>query len=398
MPRLGCNGFSMFAASWRAELEAEQGRRLAGMEELMVAATPLWAAISADEKRQWKERAKEYKRTDEFSERKRAFRRRGAPEPAGQQRGRPLPDEDEELADEEEDYDDDFDPGVPMLRRPIHPQPRGKLAAKAAQDAETLDRILSGLSLEEVKQQRWLLVAVETYGPETGEAVAELALVEWSLEQGILEEYHRLIGPTVLPAEQAEDAGRLAARSHGIPLEPAAGLKELTMSRRGVLRNVLGRCEPELAWEKGLRLGMYKTERPRREQLLASAEGGRRLLLCPAAEVARVRRALETLCGAEELVYDGFPLADGRYLQLEQVVEQLGAVSASLPADKQGWAGRGKELLGQSSARWDHLPALHCSFHQHPAPNRHCALANARKHVFGLFQALRLPYNLPFNL
>ena len=321
MPRLGCNGFSMFAASWRAELEAERGRRLGGTEELMAAATPLWAAASAAEKRLWKERAKEYKKTAEFSERKRAFRRRGAPEP------RPAPTEEEkEPAEDEDDYDDDFDPGVPMFRGPA-----AAASAKASRDAAELRRILAGLSLEQVKQQRWLLATVETFGADADEAPAELALLEWSLDQGILEEYHRLIGPTLLRPEQAEEARTHAARTHCIPLEPPAGLRELTMSRRGVLRNVLGRCEPELAWEKGLRLGMYKTERPEPAHLLVSEAGERRrrLLLCRAEDVGRLASALETLCLREQMVYEGFPLSPSRYLQLEQAVEQLGAVSGT---------------------------------------------------------------------
>lgn len=389
MPRkLPCNGFSMFATEKRAELEAACGRRFKGMEELIGAATPLWAGTSQAEKRLWKARAKEYKRTEEFKERKRAFRRlpqvichsgTGAPAPIG------APEPTAVLSEsEQEDYDDDFDPGVPMARPPPSlKSPKQRIRAA-----------LSGRDAESVRGLRWLVASVSTFGSASADAPAEVGLVEWSLAGGILEEYHRCIGGWSLSPSQAEVAEKEAARSHGIPLAGIPGHADFATSRLAVLRNLLARSEPGLAWAQGLRCGLYNnaTTEPDEEDFVAD-EHGRRPLIVLDEEAGQVKAAIAKLCQEESMCYEGFPLDTTRYWPLSAFAEALGQLG-----EENGtvWAGRGRALLKETSGRWDDVTGMYCSYHA-PLTNHHCAIAKARKGAFGLFKVLKAVYDLPFH-
>ena len=88
MGRLGCNGFSLFAEQMRPSLEEARGRELGKLNELISAAGPFWQALSEEEKRLWKERARHFKRSDNYSAGK---KRRLRSARSGGAAGRPKP-------------------------------------------------------------------------------------------------------------------------------------------------------------------------------------------------------------------------------------------------------------------------------------------------------------------
>lgn len=450
----------MFATHMRPRLEASTGRKLAGMEELIAAANPLWAAVPEAEKREWKEKAKEYRKTEEYHQRKRTFRRRAGrlPEPLtvaaaaataavdkaspaataataakGPAAARPL--------DEEDDYDSDFDPGVPMVRGPLpnsthnndNHKDRGEVEGSAESAGPAREKLRTAPSLmpqldggtgssflehkkavdkvrvrsfllancpsrdadglvATMKRCRWLSASAQTFGDVGGRRLpAELAVVEWSLSGGILEEYHRLLGPwTGLSAAAEAAATERAERTHGVPLAGCPECPEFTMSRRAVLRNVLGRVEPAIATGQGLRVGLYKEGLGKAETAVLPGEmvSGRRWLVVVGSEWEEVVGGLRELAESEGIAYEGLPVTPERVVVAEAVAEVLAELAGSTAATEAV-----ARLAGPG--RWDDVAEMYCSFHA-PTRNPHCALAVARKTLFTLFALLKSPYNLPF--
>lgn len=80
MPKLGCNGFSLFAEQMRPSLEELKGKCLGKFNDLISAAGPYWQGLPEDEKREWKERARHYKRSDTYHAKKKHQRHRRLPD------------------------------------------------------------------------------------------------------------------------------------------------------------------------------------------------------------------------------------------------------------------------------------------------------------------------------
>ena len=409
MPKLACNGFSMFAAHCRPGLEATRGRAFGGMEELIEAANPLWSGLGESEKREWKERAKEYKKTEEYYERKRAFRRRGPAKSRSTAQDQAVDADDED----QDDYDSDFDPGVPMVRGPLPaptvapnslPAPSSaqevRLDRKQAADKRRVSAFLAGCSdVEAVKRVRWLQVSVQSYGPEC-RLPAEVALVEWSLGRGIMEEYFRIVGGWSPPSGEATAATKWAEEGHGIGLSGVgADVGEWTMSRRSVLRNVLGRTEPGIAVEQGVGVGLYASGLGEAggSEVLPGDSSGRRWVLVLRSELEEVLESLGRLKEETEMKYEGLPVTEDRYVLAEAVLEALSERASGVLE-----AGRASSFLQPLYSQttgpgaWEQAAGIFCSFHA-PARNRHCAIAQARSTVFAAFALLKNLYGLPFN-
>lgn len=433
----------MFASQARAELEAVMGRKLEGMEEVMKAASPLWSTLTVEQKAEWKSRAKDYRLTSEYRERRRTFRHKAGstrlplPGHPSQPLPDPDPDPDSDL-DLDADYSDNFDPGVPMVRgivpEPSPPEPTTPAAAptmptwleeKLAADkaavrsfilANCPENATTATRVEVAKRCRWLFASVQSYGEvkvdgRARQIPAEVGLVEWSLGGGILEEYFRILGPWEgLEAPAAAAATARAALTHQLPLSGSPESAEFETSTRQVLLNFLGRSEPGVAGAEGVGVGLYKsgTEAVRgwktgRGALLGGPEWAgedavgraRRWLVVLAGEVESVLGGFAHLAHCAALNYPGVPNSKDRIILAEALVEVLAELAADPAAVDATVATAPRVVPHIQGPAWDRMEAMYCSFH---APNRntHCAIATARKAIFHFFANLKDSYGLPF--
>lgn len=77
MPKnVSCNSFYMFMIETRKRLESRGERFPRGLEDVVEVAAGLWENMSQEQKNVYKEKAKDYKKSDEFSQHKKTVKSR----------------------------------------------------------------------------------------------------------------------------------------------------------------------------------------------------------------------------------------------------------------------------------------------------------------------------------
>ncbi|VDM54877.1 unnamed protein product [Angiostrongylus costaricensis] len=109
--------------------------------------------------------------------------------------------------------------------------------------------------IDKIKEVRFLIAAVQTFGNLDGMCLmAEYAMNEFNLRDGVIDRFFTLVGPWQIPNEiQRHRAEFHANETHRIPL--TIGFTQ--MDKRQLVTEILGRCEPDIARSQGISVGLY---------------------------------------------------------------------------------------------------------------------------------------------
>ncbi|KAH7726724.1 Maelstrom domain containing protein [Aphelenchoides avenae] len=329
-------------------------------------------------------------------------------------RGPKLPKQPEkkyEEFDDDDDYDEDFNFG-PVTETPkleaitLAGSEVNFMKDKHKRDKQRLLDFLDTYKLKNttsfIKKIRFLFVSVQTYGSVDGVVIpAELALNEFDLEHGIIDRYSTIVGtPQPLSEIQKYRVQYHVNETHRIPVD-------LPRNQNKLFEEILGRTEPTIAVQQGLRVGLYRsglmpfqadgrnlTEPP----TLASGPDGRRWLICLQHEFHDIRESLEYLKNAKGLSYEGFPVTEDRFIFAHTFVEAMAEFACGSPKPGyEGWLDSfGKPQQAEFETPWERHVKIFCKFHA-GRRNHCCASATAARSCFAMFFALEEAYDLEFG-
>uniref|UniRef100_A0A0R3RGA5 Maelstrom domain-containing protein n=1 Tax=Elaeophora elaphi TaxID=1147741 RepID=A0A0R3RGA5_9BILA len=269
------NGFILFAQELRIKIT---GHRHFYRDDILSPyfiriVTPLWERLTSEEKRVWKDRAKVKRQVEDYfamlQQPKKYVKRtkceNGAVnEQIDETKNRA---ENGKIFDEfdENDYPEDSMIGKPLNERDYDSEGNGisqwTYLEKYEKDKERVLAFLRTLSgMDEIRRARFLFISMQTYGEVDGMCIpAEIAICEFNLKHGIIDKYTSIIGPWRLNNEiQRRRAEFHANETHRIHLNMLDGKRFKAPNQIACLREILGRCEPTIAQQQGVFVGLYR--------------------------------------------------------------------------------------------------------------------------------------------
>ncbi|XGW29211.1 hypothetical protein V3C99_008764, partial [Haemonchus contortus] len=399
-------GFSLYAEHLGGKLG---GTRSPVCDLLYERARPAWQKLTAHEKQIWTNRAMELARLDP---RRRCFdvrnnmprngeyvsrRRRRAEQRSEDFRRLPL------VAEDEIEEDEFFTVGQPINTTENESDCLDQLLAGKFDDdrKKVREAILSQTDgcTEKIKELRFLLAAVQTFGNVDGMCLmAEYAMNEFNLRDGVVDRFSTLVGPWQIPNDiQRNRAEFHSNETHRIPLTIAS----TQYDKRQLVMEILGRCEPEIARRQGIRVGLYSDEKEdiddrfnrlfvgdKNPYLLADEEG-RRWVICLKQEYRNMLAATQHLARSLGLDYSGFPCSEQRYVLADAFLAGLAdCLQGEALSEAGAWlAALGKHLPEEFATPWERSGELFCSRHR-VERNSCCATVTASRATFIILYAV----------
>ncbi|KAK0407369.1 hypothetical protein QR680_019159 [Steinernema hermaphroditum] len=393
--------------------------------KMIECAQPLWNKMSEEEKKVWQKRAQSVKLVAGTSAAEKNRKGKKVPKTL------PSEDEDEDFFDGEVD---EFDIGAVQVERETSgPAVDSRSKTKRDSDAEKIGLWLRSFGqkhLADVKRARFLFASVQTYGDLDRKVIpAEIALVEFSLRHGILDLYSTVIGPWDVPNDVLRFRANFNCKeTHKIPLDLKTMLKmgiKFT-HKKDVIGEILGRVEPLVAQNQGLKVGLYRegvfefddefeirssTLRDGKinaatvvqhlsdtKPILPGNDAEHRWIVCLDHELDWVVRAMEHLKSDTGLEYEHFPTAPDRFVSVSAFVD---AFKRHVQEDAKAidyanlFASLGTPKFGdeETSTPSEANNRLFCPFHR-KVLNPCCASMAACRACFGIFSTLKDAYDL----
>ncbi|KAK0407359.1 hypothetical protein QR680_019155 [Steinernema hermaphroditum] len=393
--------------------------------KMIECAQPLWNKMSEEEKKVWQKRAQSVKLVAGTSAAEKNRKGKKVPKTL------PSEDEDEDFFDGEVD---EFDIGAVQVERETSgPAVDSRSKTKRDSDAEKICLWLRSFGqkhLADVKRARFLFASVQTYGDLDRKVIpAEIALVEFSLRHGILDLYSTVIGPWDVPNDVLRFRANFNCKeTHKIPLDLKTMLKMgiKFAHKKDVIGEILGRVEPLVAQNQGLKVGLYRegvfefddefeirssTLRDGKikaatvvqhlsdtKPILPGNDAEHRWIVCLDHELDWVVRAMEHLKSDTGLEYEHFPTAPDRFVSVSAFVD---AFKRHVQEDAKAidyanlFASLGTPKFGdeETSTPSEANNRLFCPFHR-KVLNPCCASMAACRACFGIFSTLKDAYDL----
>lgn len=188
----------------------------------------------------------------------------------------------------------------------------------------------------------------------------EMAIVEYTLKEGITKTFHQFIWPDIIPEGYRFKAQDHSDKTHKIPLEKMEDFEDSTDFKK--------------IWQQ-----MLDTVKDG-----VSQDGQYPPLYCMIKDYERVRFMVDWLWekSGAPLRYDN-PL--GKIFSLEEILSRLLAFSGKEETVNINPAFIATQLDG---SQWDYTPNTVCSFHDKADVSRFCALACVRKCVYAISDML----------
>ncbi|PAV83951.1 hypothetical protein WR25_21704 isoform A [Diploscapter pachys] len=173
----------------------------------------------------------------------------------------------------------------------------------------------TGGKRDTIKDLRFLMASVQTYGNLDGTCMlAEYAMNEFSFKDGVIDRFSTVVGPWTIENDiQRSRAMFHANETHRIPLHN----ERIEMDKRQLVMEILGRTEPSIAREQGVRVGLYTDEAEVDDEKLCKLAHGqqnpyhlldatnRRWIIVLKQEYTNMMLACETLGKTIGLQYEG---------------------------------------------------------------------------------------------
>ena len=164
--------------------------------------------------------------------------------------------------------------------------------------------------------------------------MAEFAMNEFNLRDGVVDRVSTLVGPWTVD----NDVKRSRAvfhlnETHRIPLN----VTNPHLSQRELLVEILGRSEPVIASKQGICVGLYKGDLEDEEERLNRLfmdeknmyhvvdDSSRRFIICLRQEYEYMMASMQHLKQTVGLVYDGFPCTSDRFVLADAFVDAVAA-------------------------------------------------------------------------
>uniref|UniRef100_A0A914ZG21 HMG box domain-containing protein n=2 Tax=Parascaris univalens TaxID=6257 RepID=A0A914ZG21_PARUN len=427
------NGFSLFTKEMRMQLEgygrSSQSNALL-TSQFIRNASHQWEKLSGDEKKMWKERGRDKYRTEEYY----AFKRQARPNRRQKERAATaqIRRRNEELKKLDEFDDDDY-PEDAMIGTPLNQNDydgsddrmsEQSYSKKYAIDkARVLNFLRSLKGIDEIKRTRFLFISAQTYGDFDGICVpAEIAMCEFNLRHGIIDQFNSVVGPWRIDNEiQRRRAEFHARETHRIHLETPVGKAARIATQSSCLREILGRCEPLIAEQQGFSVGLYRGgirefdtdaanfnasskqlsicgQMKGTHPLFGADNNGRRWLVCLKHEYDNIRSSLQFLMESQGSRFEGFPTMEDQFVFADALVDALAEHLKGIPnAEYKLWMDIfGKNQPFEFVTPWERRANVFCRVHS-ATRNCCCAAATAARSCFAIFFALREPLQLPFG-
>ncbi|VDM26530.1 unnamed protein product [Toxocara canis] len=360
------NGFALFTKEMRMQLDGygrSQPQQAMLTAQFIQNVSSPWERLPADEKKMWKGGTHEKNRTEDYY----AFKHQTRPNRRQKERvaTRQMRRRNEELKKLDEFDDDDY-PEDAMFGTPINPcdydgtddrMSEQSYSKKYANDKSRVLNFLRTLKgIDEIKRTRFLFISAQTYGNFDGICVpAEIAVCEFNLRHGIIDQFNSIVGPWHIDNEiQRRRAEFHARETHKIHLEGPTGKPTRIATQSSCLREVLGRCEPLIADQQGFSVGLYRggirefdtdmanfNASSKQLNMCGEIKGiypifggdtnGRRWLVCLKHEYENIRSSLQFLKESQGSRYEGFPTTDDQFMFADALVDALAEHLKGIP-------------------------------------------------------------------
>ncbi|KAE9414330.1 hypothetical protein Angca_001207, partial [Angiostrongylus cantonensis] len=223
--------------------------------------------------------------------------------------------------------------------------------------------------IDKIKEVRFLIAAVQTFGNVDGICLmAEYAMNEFNLRDGVIDRFSTLVGPWQIPNEiQRQRAEFHANETHRIPLT----ISLTQMDKRQyhcvefkLVTEILGRCEPDIARSQGISVGLYSEKV---YPYILADEDGRRWIICLKQELRDMIAAMQHLARSLGLDYAGkcFPYQEHRYILADAFLFGLAdCLQGEIIADARKWlSALGRHLPEEFATQWERGSELFCERH-----------------------------------
>ncbi|XP_055541232.1 protein maelstrom homolog [Wyeomyia smithii] len=297
--------FFFFMLEFRKREEAKGKHFLGGMDQLMRAAGPHWDTLSTDERETYKDRAKAYKQSPKLN-----FGEKYTSQ------------------------------GIPFSQIEREKQARLKKEQSIRRTVSELIQTAAGNNA--LDKMEVFLISFNYFCKTTAEIYipAEMAIIRYSLEQGVIDKLHMFINPGNIPLGLAYEANILSEETHRLPTPPDA----------------MGETNFEEIFEKILDFTQYKDKK-------------HRLFFAEEKQAAVVENILEQL--ANESKFPGkfvvCPLGDF-FFQLKRASEREGLDICLFPAKTVA------DILLKKD-NYEYTGGIACEFHEKLEVSRFCCLS-----------------------
>uniref|UniRef100_A0A0M3JVJ3 Maelstrom domain-containing protein n=1 Tax=Anisakis simplex TaxID=6269 RepID=A0A0M3JVJ3_ANISI len=344
-----------------------------------------------------------------------------------------------EISKKLDEFDDEDYPEDAMFGKPINAadydddsKSEHSYSLKYTNDKiRVLEFLRSLKGIDEIKRTRFLFVSAQTYGNFDGICMpAEIAICEFNLRYGIIDQFTSIVGPWHIDNEiQRRRAEFHARETHKIHLEGPIGRTNRIATQHTCLREILGRYDPSIAEQQSFSVGLYRggvrefdtdtvilvlfvqpNFNASSKQVNISGEmkgihvifggdsNGKRWLICLKHEYENIRSSLQYLKESQGNRYDGFSTIDDQYVFADALVDGIAEHLKGVPnAEYKLWM----DIFGikqpfEFITPWERRANVFCRLHT-ASRNCCCASATAARSCFAIFFALHQLLQLPFG-
>lgn len=302
--------FFFFMLDFRARLQAKGHQFSGGMDEVMREAGPHWDKLDDEEREVYKEKAKAYKK---------------------------LP---------RKNYGERYtSQGIPYSQ--VEREQRERAAKIELIRNSIADRIQTACVKNELETMKVFFISFNHFCKTTNNVYvpAEMALVKYCLETGVIDKMHEYINPQKIPLGLALDAITWSEESHRLPVPPDS----------------MGETDFSVLLEKILNFIDYEDEKKCKNFLLFT----------DAKEVAMTENILSQFTEDSKMLSTFLvcPLGEFFY-QLKVATERYG-----LGLDKANFPGRTLADILLKKDPYEYTAGISCEFHEELGNPRYCALS-----------------------